>query len=118
MNDEPLNPSAMETSGEHTTTNTEFHSFACNVPLDTLASEGEDPSPVTPNILTTAGDVGVVGTITVLGRTTVMIWLGWGKIQEKLNSELEFDTNNTAASGTPLSTNIVDSGMFFCPCFV
>jgi hypothetical protein len=28
-------------------------------------------------------NVGIVGTITLLGRSTAMVWVGWGRLQDK-----------------------------------
>ena len=47
-------------------------------------------------------NVGVVGTVTLLGRSTAMVWVGWGRLQDYRHSQddLGIVANQSLGSGT------------------
>jgi hypothetical protein len=81
---------------------TKILSFGCHVPNDlqhgpTLSDENldfDDPLEIKkvnnqlamPHPLPDIGsieNVGIVGTVTLFGRSTAMVWVGWGRLQKK-----------------------------------
>jgi hypothetical protein len=110
---------------------TRFHSFACHVPLNDLLVSSEDaneeeeenglrvaPQSIPPRA-SLPSDIAVVGTVTVLGRTTVLIWLGWGRVQAVGEGVFSSSPDqDSGASGASPSTTMVGAGMSCMPWFV
>jgi hypothetical protein len=102
---------------------TAFYSFACSVPWEVAWSaedtldDGASDLCVAPKSFPTSGanlpsDLGVVGTITVLGRTTVLIWLGWGRVMAASEpGALAAALPDSGAAEASASTTIVGTGM-------
>ena len=50
-------------------------------------------------------NIGIVGTITILGRSTAMVWVGWGR----LHNELQHNSNSVASRQRDLGAGTPDS---------
>ena len=89
---------------ESTGSATKILCFGCNVPSDVQGSAStlnddnddfDDPLKVhtlskdqsLPVLSLDVENDGIVGTITLLGRSTAMVWVGWGRLQDKHRQE-------------------------------
>ena len=73
--------------------NAEILSFGCEIPTD-MSFVPKDPDdtfaaapPIPVNHITDTNQ-GVVGTITILGGNSVLIWFGWGRIRQEATTSL------------------------------
>lgn len=85
--------------------NTEILSFACAIP-DDMSFVPKDPD----DLLVAAQPIpvnrssdpnqGIVGTITLLGSKSAMIWFGWGEIRHEAASSHQRELGNSMTAGS------------------
>jgi hypothetical protein len=96
----------LSSSLSSSTTTTTILPFASPIPNTDTVQHDEDVEEKS------SSDMGIVGTITLFGTTTAMIWIGWGKIhQQQQQQQHEQDTTTHNNSDDQNKDIPIGSGM-------